>query len=440
VTDEILLRFLRAGLIDVGGDDAKLGRLRETAADMAAAVRKTPSKAAAFSLIAFDPEAPAEDPVIRESVLALQQRWATYINTFSGTPIGVLRAILLDALSQAANADDNVGVAFVTSARNVLPFMEVGAESAIWADIVSEVERRIDSRAEREWATPSSIAIPQLTFDPPTPINIQTTFGQIDKAALAKSILAATGPQNPQNQPTNGNPHWPNSPQPWAGEFSTRMSDVLTSTLVEAGKKSAAPVDLAVPLDALQKAVSSYVEGTMRAVSGATSGLQRRTNLIWWKEALFSPTEGVSYRELPSTIASAAMAFDLHRQVPTFSPASVAAFLYESVVSLPMLDAKQEHLIRDLIKELKGTSKLGGLKKAAMEIFPRTNGRGPMLALVGEADSEAIADDSKFRDRFGVPADAKLTLPQWATWLFRELQAARAVREEVQSQSPGTKE
>jgi hypothetical protein len=105
-----------------------------------------------------------------------------------------------------------------------------------------------------------------------------------------------------------------------------------------------------------------------------------------------------------------------------------------------MLDAKQEHLIRDLIKELKGTSKLGGLKKAAMEIFPRTNGRGPMLALVGEADSEAIADDSKFRDRFGVPADAKLTLPQWATWLFRELQAARAVREEVQSQSPGTKE
>ena len=36
----------------------------------------------------------------------------------------------------------------------------------------------------------------------------------------------------------------------------------------------------------------------MKAVSGATAGLQRRTNLIWWKETLYSPSARVSYRSM----------------------------------------------------------------------------------------------------------------------------------------------
>ena len=62
MNSQIILRFLRAGLIDVGGDDAKLEKLRETAADLAATLKKKPSKTIPFALIAFDLEAPAEDP------------------------------------------------------------------------------------------------------------------------------------------------------------------------------------------------------------------------------------------------------------------------------------------------------------------------------------------------------------------------------------------
>ena len=38
------------------------------------------------------------------------------------------------------------------------------------------------------------------------------------------------------------------------------------------------------------------------------------------------------------------MAFDMHQQIPTFSPASVAAFLRETVVSLPTLDPEENDL------------------------------------------------------------------------------------------------
>jgi hypothetical protein len=44
VGDEVLLRFLSNGLIDVSGDDTKLEKLMGTAADLTAALKKTPPK------------------------------------------------------------------------------------------------------------------------------------------------------------------------------------------------------------------------------------------------------------------------------------------------------------------------------------------------------------------------------------------------------------
>ena len=34
MSDDVLLKFLTKGLLDVGGDDAKLGHLRQTAGDL----------------------------------------------------------------------------------------------------------------------------------------------------------------------------------------------------------------------------------------------------------------------------------------------------------------------------------------------------------------------------------------------------------------------
>ena len=284
MASNILIRFLGAGLINVGGDDAKLDKLKETAADLAATLKKTPSKAVPFALIAFDPDAPADDDVIKEAMETLQKRWATYVNTFSGTPVTVIRAMLLDALVQAAADDDKVGVAFVTSARNALPFMEAGNELAIWADVVVEIERRVDARAESEWATPESISVPAMTFSIPEAIKISTPPTSINKAALAKKFEAAAGPTTAAGQPTGGNPHWPQGNQNWVTEFGTRMADAVVEALGAVAKGSQIePIDLSGPLEDLAQAVSAHVDGTLKAVSIATAGLQRRTNLIWWK-------------------------------------------------------------------------------------------------------------------------------------------------------------
>jgi GTPase-associated system helical domain len=440
MSDQILIRFLSAGLINVGGDDTKLLKLTETAGDLATTLKKAPTKAASFALIAFDPEASPDDPVIIEAMAALQKRWPTYVNTFSGTPVAVLRAVLLDALVQAARSDDKVGVAFVYSARNALPFMEAGHESPIWADALAEIEERIDVRAQAEWATPESISVPTLNFATPKPIVISTSPKPVNKAALTKGFEAAAGPTNAQGQSTKGINYWPpNNPQQWVTDFGSRMTEVVAQALEEnASGAKIAPIDFSGPLTELAQAVADHVEKTLKAVSEATTGLQRRTNLIWWKEALYSPSARISYRSLPPSIAAGLMAFDLHRQVPTFSPASISAFLEEAVLILPGLDAAQTRPISDFVSEAIAAPSLLPMRDTAAQLVSEPKGRGPLLAILGHASAATNTTDA-FRALVGVPVTTPLTISGWAQWLFRELQSARAAQEGAGSQKAGRK-
>lgn len=435
MSEDVLLRFLSNGLIDVKGDDDKLERLRATAADLAGILRKSPIKAAPFALVAFDPQAPATDPVVQEALEALKKRWATYVNTFSGTPIAVVRAMLLDALAQAARDDDRIGVAFVTSARNTLPFMEAGNERSIWADVVGDIERRVDARAEGEWATPSSITVSPMSFEAP-PLNApKVNTAKANREYLVEKIREAAGPQYYRNGnvATEGNPHWPsNQPAQWVTEFSDRMAttvaDVVDSVV---SKTSVQQSDLSEPLRELAAAVSSHIEVTLRAVSDATAGLQRRANLLWWKEALYSPSARVSYRDQLPIVSAALMAFDLHQQVPTFSPASVAAFLSEAVMSLPLMDQTKTYSLHELVAEACQRKELSPLREAVADLLPPPEGRSPLLALIAYPSVAAAARDDDFRRLIGVPGDTPLTLSGWSMWVFRELQATRAATEGV---------
>ena len=160
------------------------------------------------------------DPTIVQVEGALRNRWETYVNTFSSTPITVFRAMLLDALVRACGRNDTVAVAFVASARNVLPFTEIDGEQEIWTDIVGDVERKVEARAEREWATPASISMPDLLFDSPPADEIRILSKDVNPANLKPKFEAAVGPHsndhNGTQRDTNGNPHWPqDNPHEW---------------------------------------------------------------------------------------------------------------------------------------------------------------------------------------------------------------------------------
>lgn len=426
--DAILQGFLNKGLIDVGGDDAKLEKLSQAAKDLAGALKKNPSKALSYSLIAFDPDAPENDPVVQEALVALQNRWATYRNTFAATPIAVIRAILLDALVDAAAEDDRVGVCFVASARNALPLLPVDNERDIWIGIVEQVERRVDVRAEEEWATPETISVHPMKYQVPTLTAPEVTIGKASEADLQKGMIAASGPHDINHNPTNGNRHWPNqNPQHWVQEFGTKSGTLIADAINEAlSEIEISQPNLVDPFNKLAETVSDYVDGTLKSVSLATAGLQRRTNLLWWREALYSPSAGKSYRELPPTVAAALMALDLFDTVPLFSPASVSAFLGEAVLRLNGTADSGKRPVRDLVTEAQDHNGLASLRAAAAELAAAPDRRGPLLALIGHPEHIGARNVGDFQRLTGVPASSELDAVKWAGWLFRELQASKA--------------
>ena len=152
---------------------------------------------------------------------------------------------------------------------------------------------------------------------------------------------------------TQGNPQWPqDDPASWNFEFGRRTAETVGETIAQAvGGLSVEGVDLPAFTQEMTSVISDHLTTTLQAVSSATAGLQRRTNLLWWKESLFSPSARLSYRDMTSSDAATLMAFDMHQQIPTFSPASVAAFLRETVVALPTLDREETASIRELVGE-----------------------------------------------------------------------------------------
>ena len=431
----VLLRFLGKGLIDVRGDDAKLEHLRKTAGDLSGILKKTPAKTSPFALVAFDPGAPATDPTVAEVENALRKRWQTYVNTFADTPVTVFRAVLLNALIRAAGDNDTVAAAFVASARNVLPFMAVGGEQEIWAEIVREIEGKVEARAEREWATPDSIAVPEIEFDSPSVAQMDISSKKVNANSLGQKLRAAAGPISTAPDEgkvrTNGNPHWSQDTSgQWVYEFGIRTAAAVCEAINQAiGSLSIEGADLPKITEDMMKVMTGHLTTTLQAVSSATAGLQRRTNLLWWKEALLSPSARMSYRDMSTFEAAVLMAFDMHRQIPTFSPASVAAFLRETVIALPAIAPEEKASIRELVEKTRDTDILSDLRTEAGKLVAAPAGRGAILALIGHPEAVPQIDDRRFRDLVGIKPDTLLTLPDWSVWIFRELQAARAAVE-----------
>jgi len=82
VNESILLKFLQSALIDVAGDDVKFEKITAASGDFAEVLETAPSKAVSASLLAFDQNAPSDDPLISEVLQLLKKRWPKYMNTF----------------------------------------------------------------------------------------------------------------------------------------------------------------------------------------------------------------------------------------------------------------------------------------------------------------------------------------------------------------------
>lgn len=420
------MQFLKLGIVNLQGSDEKLSKLQTTAVFLTKILEDHPTKAIPYTLIALDPKAPEDDKTINEIVSVLEENWTTYFNTFSSTPVQVVRALALQALVTAAENNQLIALVLVSIARNVLSHIEVGSEANMWAELVDKFETQLNTLAEHKWAAPEKITVKAFSYSPPKQVQISSLDVKLDREELQIGIEKATGPQNSKHQPTNGNPHWvTNSVQAWSNEFSNRMVSAISDVVDKAFEQAKVePVNLSKPLKELSVAVADHIDASLEAISGATAGLQRRSNLIWWRESLYSQSASCSYRKMPAPIAVTMMAFDLANMVPILCPASVIAFLYEATSLIIKTDTDESFELGQRIEDLKKSEYVEPLRNYISQTLNKSEGRSLLLNLIGFGTS---LDEIRFRELTGLAINTQISDADWATWVFRELQSIKAV-------------
>jgi hypothetical protein len=427
---ELLTDLLQAGLIEnLGGDDERFAKIERAAVALGKAFCANPPLLIRAILAGLDPDIPPDDPAIAQAEQALVEEWKSVRSVFPDTPVGLLRAILLEACALAASEGNNAAILWLTAADSLV-LSQLGREELVVRKKLEELASSMGNNllkisvASLNSTEASSIEIPELdSLSIPEP-------RKVDRKNLKNLVAAATGPNYRGNGIQNSNGHWANGNQHWAWEFTDRMHallademDELASDMAELQTKFSDKVETF--QSGLFKSASDLIALQQCAVQQTLKAEQTRLNALWWSEALYSPSFCKSYRELPTHLAAAIMAVDLLAEVSKPTPASVGYLLAEAVNRLPEAGFERKFPLLALFQSLQDSR--GYLPKDWLLTLlpPPEQGRlslrdAAWLTLSGQA-----GDLTELLRRTGASADAEMSLPAFAHAFFRQEQAVQ---------------
>lgn len=435
LSTDILQRFLTSRLFEIGPDDDRLERLRAAAADVAVSLASDRSRTVKYASVAFDPDVPVGEPVLAEIASQVEKRWNTYLSCFSDTPRVLYRAVLLEALRQAQEKDVAVASAVTLICHNLVPHLNVGSERQIWEEFLCAASARPEAHALAD--SSDEIRLPTVEFEfPKLKANSDVEPAEVNRESLTLGLQAASGPSNMQGAALNGpNSNWPNQGPPWSHEFAPRaavaVADAVDAAFLES-LKSFENLNSVVSgqVTAFLGAARSTVQQLAEEIARGAVGLRRRTELLWWKEAIYSQSANLSYRMMPPAAAALLMAFDLSQLVPEFCPISVQFFLREAVAGVVELKTKpgktHPKSIVEIFLHLLEPDLPKALQAALARHRSQANGRKPLVALLADCLAADSVDAARFRPEVGIDATAVLSFPDLSVWFFREIQALRA--------------
>lgn len=403
----MLQEFLDAGLLEIGEDDSRFNSLVKASDDLAKSIINEKTLTIPYALVAVDPNVPNDEPTLDNVEDSVKQHWRTLRNLHTSRPLLILRAVLLQAMEQACRDDPTVAAATWLTASSILPLLQATNEQHLVSSIVHAAGNMAEAEAVASWSQlGNKLRRPRFAK---TSSVLEAVKPNV--ATLTKNMHGAVGPQGPDNQPIAGaNPQWPNSGQPWALVFAPRAAKAVNATL----QSLVSDLDQAITKGL--NANTNYVERALKRA--VTLGL--RTQLLWWKETLYSPSLHKSYRNLPNSAIPLIAAIDLHNQVTRFAPQSVEFLLREVIRET---NGEQDLELKKWLENATTFQPLQSLLPTRRDVMA---GRIPLvdfLRLVGDG----TAKSKELSGRVGVDHSTKIAVGDFAVWIFRDLQAARLV-------------
>lgn len=424
-----LQELLNLGLVDIGSDDSRFEKMMAASSMLSAKFKEDFTLLVPATLISLDEGVDEDDPMFSLVEDLVAAEWKTLRNTHVNRPRELLRSIIVDALATAVNGH-HVSAAIVwNSAASPLHHQQVrlGRAASLIGGLLSSAgefaEREAVARAGMMSATPKKRVRKHAASSEKPVFKISAAIKDQDILADVARSAGANHPQAPSLDAPN--PHWPNVGQPWAHEFATRMTAALSKAvnLGNARMSEALTKQLATYLGEFEKQLTDSLEQLQNDALQTQEASRTRLDVLWWSEALYSPTLSTSYREVELPVAAVAAAMDLASIVPPLVPASVCYVLSETMLRVSQLKGG--------VREMSVQNFLDSITKAKTQfgerlpVSPTRNARLPLVGLVGEAARGSHISAETFHGRAGIDAGLVLTPGEFAMWVFRGIQASR---------------
>jgi hypothetical protein len=427
--ESILGAFLNVGMLDMVEDDAKLEHLKQTSQDLAAKPSKNRNDVITSTLVALDPESPPNEPIFEKAETALKKHWQTVKAKFPDIPRQLLRAVLLEALRLRGEKDETTATIIWLTGASYLPYSQLGREKQICGSLITEMGNIAEKKAIQEWTT--SYQFKALNA-PKFSVNSEIEPPTINRDALTKHLEAASGPTNAAGEGTGPDPTtiWPTSGQQWSQKFAPRAATGIAE--VVDGSYTAllsGIVDLlreaGTDLGGRVESINSTIDSAMKEFERSANVAARRSELMWWRQTLYSHSLMLSYRQLDSVDLPLLMSYDLHNQIPDSYPQSVEFLLREAVRHVVSAEKSRDpkgFTALEFCEGLQASPHASMLTKALGSDVDDT-GRVTLLSAIKTALLGKPIDAANLSSRVGIPGSTKIRLEDLAVWIFRDLQA-----------------
>lgn len=412
-------------LPSLGSSDEIYNKLKAATDDLVELLKKEPLKISKYLLVALDNTIAESEPILEEVENVIAAKWQMLRSHFENMPIALYRAVILEAISKLAVLNVKFASAIWLTAIDVYPLLNIpNKEEAVLKEFIDKLGDYVEESAIKDWKVNNEdvkVEIPKFAFTP------AKTDAEIDEEQLTDEMIAASGPNGQDGVARESpNPYWPNNPTNWSYQFAPRAATGIAS--VVNGALSDHTENLNKNVESLQTALNTYftelgknMKTALAEASKSSVAVERRSQLLWWKETLYSKALHKSYRKLSAFESAIAMAHDLYYLLPSLFPVSVDHILRETYGQIYGAEKKEVKLI-DFLNEVanaENSSFLGHYFENNLV----NNGRTDLASYIRKLVFSKVDVKKDVVHSLGIKPDTLVSYEEISLWILHSLSA-----------------
>lgn len=431
--ETILQKFLDLQFLKTDDED-HIERLKEAAAEVTSHLRGNKNELISYTLAAIDPQIGESDLAILKTEEMIIAKWSTFKNSITKTqekPTTYIRAVMLEALSTLIDDVKSAGLIWYC-ARNVVRYYSLGREKDLIYDFLGAFGGRVESESHGLWGVGGEVEVPELKIgklsvprNSSAKVDEGVLVNHLKAAAIHKDYAEKAGAgENKFNIGDRYNNHdwqWANFLAERAGKGVSEELNKSFSQQNEQIKIVFKAVDLG--MQKISKEVTPFFQELVSRLIANQTASEKRNQLLWWKESLYSQVLERGYRDLSDADLVFSLAIDGTDLVSPLYPESVNYFLKEIMKSI-LGDKSEEVTNLTTVKE-KLASLAPALSQRLSALESGWSGRKMMV-------SSILDSKTGFPD--GIKEDIQLSSVELLLWLFHDLQALQLLKTQTKQQ------